>query len=172
MAIKFLIPVPIIACAIALASCDQPTPTDSLDTADPITTINTATEAHDAATDEYCGDPALDTQTRTATTPSGDYTVELIGLPPSVTSNEIFSFQVTLSAAPDIPTDNLSIIVDAGMPQHAHGMTVRPQATPAAADGLFRVDGMLFHMPGAWDLTIDVVDGPYTERVTFHVEAR
>ncbi len=122
--------------------------------------------------DEYCGDPSLDTQTRTASTLSGDYTVELRNLPPSIPSNDLFSFEVLVAANLDIPTEQLSIIVDAGMPQHAHGMTVRPRASFNASNGTFEVEGMMFHMPGAWDLTIDVVDGPYTERVTFHVEAR
>lgn len=123
-------------------------------------------------TDDYCGDPALDTQNRTLTTRSNDFTVTLVGLPGTVVSNEVHSFEIELKAAPGISIDRLGAIVDAGMPQHAHGMTVRPEISRGDVPGRFSVDGLLLHMPGAWELHVDVVDGPYTERVTFHVDAR
>lgn len=59
------------------------------------------------------------------------------------------------------------------MPHHGHGMTVEPvvrrlDSTPA----VFDVSGMMFHMPGEWEVYIDIVDGPYSERVTFNAFAR
>ncbi len=45
--------------------------------------------------------------------------------------------------------------VDAIMPAHQHGMNYTPKVT--ALDGrTFRVDDMLFHMPGLWELQVDV----------------
>ena len=44
---------------------------------------------------------------------------------------------------------------DAIMPAHQHGMNYTPKVT-ALGDGTFRVDDMLFHMPGLWELQIDV----------------
>ena len=121
---------------------------------------------------EYCGDPAIDSTIRTSTSASGDFTVTLTRLPASVSSNELVAFGVEVDAAVGIHTEYLDILVDAGMPQHGHGMSVRPVHRSGVADGEFEVDGMLFHMPGAWELYVDVIDGPYTERVTFHVLAR
>ena len=45
--------------------------------------------------------------------------------------------------------------VDAIMPAHQHGMNYTPKVT-ALGGGAFRVDDMLFHMPGLWELRVDV----------------
>ncbi|AXT27121.1 hypothetical protein D1823_11350 [Ruegeria sp. AD91A] len=45
--------------------------------------------------------------------------------------------------------------VDAIMPAHRHGMNYTPNVT-ALGGGAFRVDDMLFHMPGLWELQVDV----------------
>ena len=122
--------------------------------------------------DEYCGDPTSDSRIRTSSSASGDFTVTLTELPATVPSNELFAFGVTLVAADGIDPAELEILVDAGMPQHAHGMTVRPTAQRERGNGRYEVDGMLLHMPGSWELYVDVIDGPYTERVTFYVMAQ
>lgn len=45
---------------------------------------------------------------------------------------------------------------DAIMPAHQHGMNYSPSVT-ALGDGMFRIDDMLFHMPGLWEMQVDVV---------------
>lgn len=45
--------------------------------------------------------------------------------------------------------------VDAVMPAHQHGMNYTSKVT-AMGDGMFRVDDMLFHMPGSWELQVDI----------------
>lgn len=59
------------------------------------------------------------------------------------------------------------------MPHHGHGMAVEPVTRRIdSMPGVFEVTGMMFHMPGEWELYIDIIDGPYTERVTFNALAR
>ena len=48
--------------------------------------------------------------------------------------------------------------VDAIMPAHQHGMNYTPTVT-ALGENLFEVDGMLFHMPGLWELQAGVTVG-------------
>lgn len=48
--------------------------------------------------------------------------------------------------------------VDARMPAHRHGMNYRPVLT-RLDETLWRVDGLLLHMPGAWRF-IFTVEGP------------
>jgi hypothetical protein len=48
-----------------------------------------------------------------------------------------------------------SVRVDAQMPEHRHGMNYRPQIS-AKGDGRYTAEGMLFHMPGRWQLSFDV----------------
>ena len=57
-----------------------------------------------------------------------------------------------------------SLMVDATMPAHRHGMNYRPTITTVGA-GRFRAEGLMFHMPGAWELAFDVVAADGTERV-------
>ena len=57
------------------------------------------------------------------------------------------------------------IAVDAQMPEHKHGMYYRP-TIEAGAEGRYRVDGLVFHMPGRWELSLDVRAGEESERLT------
>jgi hypothetical protein len=58
-----------------------------------------------------------------------------------------------------------SVRVDANMPEHKHGMNYRPGVT-TVRPGTYRAEGLLFHMPGRWELTFDVVAGNTTERMS------
>ena len=50
------------------------------------------------------------------------------------------------------------LVFDGGMPQHGHGFETAPQVTAALGEGVFRVDGVRFHMAGAWKLRVDVAE--------------
>ena len=45
--------------------------------------------------------------------------------------------------------------VDAQMPEHRHGMNYRTSLKPMG-QGLWRVEGLLWHMSGRWELRLDV----------------
>ena len=45
--------------------------------------------------------------------------------------------------------------VDATMPEHKHGMNYRP-SVKALAPGRYRAEGLLFHMPGRWELVFEL----------------
>jgi len=84
--------------------------------------------------------------------------------------NQMFGLSVNVYEANDHarPVADTMITVDARMPEHNHGMTLQPQVTADGA-GNFRVDGMLFHMPGRWELYVDVARGTELERATFEI---
>ena len=50
------------------------------------------------------------------------------------------------------------VAIDAWMPAHRHGMNYRPTLA-GAPPGPLRFDGLLFHMPGAWQLRFDLQAG-------------
>ncbi|MEY2807990.1 MAG: hypothetical protein RIR65_2407 [Planctomycetota bacterium] len=62
-----------------------------------------------------------------------------------------------------------SLSVDADMPEHLHGMNRVPKVA-RQADGSFLVEGMLFHMPGRWDLHFDVHEAAIVERAQVAME--
>lgn len=57
-----------------------------------------------------------------------------------------------------------AVRVDAVMPEHRHGMNYRP-AVLARGAGLYRADGLMFHMPGLWEIRFDVVTAAGTDRL-------
>ena len=53
------------------------------------------------------------------------------------------------------PADAQLLRVDASMPEHRHGMNYRSSLKPLG-DGRWRVEGLLWHMSGRWELRLDV----------------
>lgn len=53
-----------------------------------------------------------------------------------------------------------TLVVDADMPAHRHGMNYRASVTPQGA-GRFRAEGLMFHMAGRWRFIFDLpaIDG-------------
>lgn len=169
-------PISLIPLGVAVAilvGCDQQPSDRQSGSGSSVSLIPAASDMN--GLDEYCGQTVLAEQITIATTDSGDFTVELISFPVSPPTNQIFSFDLRVTTANEIDAESLDVLVDAGMPQHAHGMNVRPRARvnrQDASEAVFTIDGMMFHMPGVWELSVDVVDGPYTERVSFDVLAQ
>lgn len=85
--------------------------------------------------------------------------------------NEDFGLEVAVyrADAPDIVLRDVRAHVDAAMPHHFHGMT-QFSTVEAQEDGSFEVEAMRFHMPGRWEMYVDVTEGAVTERAQFWVE--
>ena len=54
--------------------------------------------------------------------------------------------------------------VDATMPEHRHGMNYRPTVA-AKGPGRYVAEGLMFHMPGRWQLVFDVEGKGGTDRL-------
>jgi DNA-binding beta-propeller fold protein YncE len=61
------------------------------------------------------------------------------------------------------PAEGVRLAVSGFMPEHQHGMTTQAQVTQRA-DGRFDVAGLLFHMPGYWELRFDIRREDVVER--------
>jgi hypothetical protein len=79
-----------------------------------------------------------------------------------ITVNKSFAIQIQVC-----PADAVLARVDATMPEHQHGMNYRPSVKRVGAtqDGLWRADGLMFHMPGRWELRLDVQAAGRTEKL-------
>lgn len=88
-----------------------------------------------------------------------------------VKRGETFAIDAWVFAAdaPERPREDVSLAVDAAMPQHGHGMNRVPRVEKLEA-GRFHVDGLDFHMPGKWELYFDVARGALVERAQTDVE--
>ena len=60
-----------------------------------------------------------------------------------------------------------SVRVDAHMPDHRHGMNYKTTVT--GSGGKYRVEGLMFHMPGRWEYIFEVRAAGVTERLTTSV---
>jgi hypothetical protein len=46
--------------------------------------------------------------------------------------------------------------VDAEMPEHRHGMNYQPSIRARDRPNYFLAEGLLFHMPGRWQVTFEL----------------
>lgn len=78
-----------------------------------------------------------------------------------------FALEVEVCGGRDV--DDLR--VDAIMPAHQHGMNYVPTVM-ATDDDVFKVQGMLFHMPGLWQLQVDLQLQERVVHYTYPIELR
>jgi len=70
-----------------------------------------------------------------------------------------FALELVVCPPPD------AVRVDASMPAHRHGMNYQPSIVPLGA-GRYRAEGLMFHMPGDWQLLFELRAAGKTERAT------
>lgn len=75
-------------------------------------------------------------------------------------------FEMDVSVCPNAAGVAVQALrVDAWMPLHRHGMNYKTRVI-AAGNGRFQVSGLLFHMPGRWEILFDVTLPDATERAS------
>lgn len=111
--------------------------------------------------------PAESDETQSQT---GAYIVEYDPEPEPIPFNKLFSLRVRVLENTPIrsPAKDVQVAADAAMPGHGHGMNTKP-TTRMLRPGEFMIEGMLFHMPGQWEIYIDVTRDGVTERARFPV---
>ncbi|MBI3856677.1 MAG: FixH family protein [Planctomycetes bacterium] len=99
----------------------------------------------------------------------GGYTVTLEASPDPIPMNQLFDLTIRVASKGGAPAP--AVEVDARMPAHGHGMNRVPKVT-RQADGSYKAEGMLFHMPGHWELYVDLSQGGKTERTQVDVDLK
>lgn len=101
-----------------------------------------------------------------ATVESAHYTLAWRAQPAQIPVGSHFSvdFVVCPKAGAPLPQ---SLRVDAQMPEHRHGMNYKATLR-SEGDGRYRADGLMFHMPGRWELLFEL-RGRETERLLAEV---
>lgn len=96
----------------------------------------------------------------------GTYQVRIKPSRSPVVSNELMGLEAELlegCGEGAKPAEGVRLVVDASMPEHRHGMTTQARALPLGA-GRWSVAGLLFHMPGYWELYFDLARDGVVER--------
>lgn len=89
------------------------------------------------------------------------YSSELMPLP----LNRMHAWTVHLETRDGSPLENAEVSIDGGMPAHNHGLATMPAVTAYLGNGDYRVEGLRFHMQGAWELRITVRHAGMTDRI-------
>ena len=92
---------------------------------------------------------------------SGNVVVMFRTVPEPIPLGEHFSVEAVVCATPAVR----ALRVDAQMPEHRHGMNYRARVS-TTGERRYVAEGLLFHMPGRWQLVFDVERETGTERLT------
>ncbi len=90
--------------------------------------------------------------------------------PDPIVLNEPFEVELRVfeNGSSPRPIEGADVYVSGWMPDHLHGMVLQPETTELGG-GIYRARGLLFHMPGHWQIFVDVVVGRKPERATFEI---
>jgi hypothetical protein len=69
--------------------------------------------------------------------------------------NQIHTWTLHVATTGGAPVENAQVEFDGGMPAHNHGLATAPAVT-SLGKGDYLVEGLRFHMQGAWELRITV----------------
>lgn len=94
---------------------------------------------------------------------SGRYAIALATDPATIAVGKFFAVVLAVCPRGEAPAPE-TVRVDASMPEHRHGMNYRPRVSGEA--GRYRVEGLMFHMPGRWEFVVEIRAGGRTERAT------
>lgn len=75
-------------------------------------------------------------------------------LPERIAVGQHFSVELVVCPRTEGATAQV-VRVDATMPEHRHGMNYRTTIQPTGG-GRHRADGLMFHMPGRWEMVFEV----------------
>jgi hypothetical protein len=94
-------------------------------------------------------------------------------IPDPVPLNQLFRLNLAVyeGDSRSRPAADTELLVRGWMPEHEHGMNLVPEVHPLGG-GRFAVEGMLFHMPGRWQLEVEIRRNGAAERATFEIQVR
>ena len=103
-----------------------------------------------------------------AATSMKNYSVTVLTKPSPIPVNELFTVNLKVTALNEsghLP-DGIEVSIDGIMPAHHHGMNVNPEIKKLR-NGEYEVEGMLFHMPGDWQIKVYIEHNSKKEVASF-----
>lgn len=95
----------------------------------------------------------------TYTTPDGD---------PEI--NRMHSWILHIEDENGNEVEGAIIDVEGGMPEHDHGLPTKPRVTQDLGGGDYRLDGMRFHMSGAWEIVVNITTSAGTSKAIIKLQ--
>lgn len=83
--------------------------------------------------------------------------------------NSMHAWSLQLQDAAGQPVRDAQLRLSGGMPAHNHGLPSAPEIQSMPEPGRYRVEGLRFHMPGAWELQLHIRKQGREDRVLLPV---
>jgi hypothetical protein len=90
------------------------------------------------------------------TSRSGDFRLRYSSDLDPLVINRMHNWILGVETADGKPVEDARISVVGGMPDHDHGLPTQPQVTRYLGDGKYLLEGMRFHMPGDWEISVTI----------------
>ena len=92
-------------------------------------------------------------------TQSGLYHVVLEPAEDPIPLNKYHSWTLSITNPNGDPIKNATVHIAGGMPDHGHGLPSQPVVSSIQMGREYKVEGVLFNMPGRWQLQVLVNSG-------------
>lgn len=89
----------------------------------------------------------------------GRYRISYASALEPIEINRIHAWVAQVMDADGNPVEGATISISGGMPDHDHGLPTAPRATAYLGEGRYLIEGMRFHMGGAWEVVLNVKSG-------------
>ena len=93
-------------------------------------------------------------------TERGRYRISYASALEPIEINRIHVWVAQVMDADGNPVEGATISISGGMPDHDHGLPTAPRATAYLGEGRYLIEGMKFHMGGAWEVVLSIKSGP------------
>ena len=96
----------------------------------------------------------------------GTYTVSFESDIDPIPVNQMHSWVLHVATDDEQAVVGAELAIAGGMPAHNHGLPTVPRVTQELGDGNYRVEGIRFHMKGAWEITVTIKKADKIDVVT------
>ncbi|MEM1111527.1 MAG: FixH family protein [Pseudomonadota bacterium] len=83
--------------------------------------------------------------------------------------HQIHGWTITLEHVDGKPVTGAVLRFVATMPEHGHGMSTEAEVSPGAAPGQYIAEGVNFHMPGWWQVSVAILDDGHRDLAHFNL---
>ena len=87
-----------------------------------------------------------------------------------VVINRMHSWIIEIRSTAGAYISDATITVSGGMPAHDHGLATQPRVTQALGNGRYLLEGLRFHMQGAWQLQLEIEHRGIADNVLIEFE--
>ena len=116
----------------------------------------------------HSGESAAQAYTRP--TAGGYYRVTISPAIHPIPISQIHNWTIHVESADGVAFMPRQLVINGGMPGHGHGLPTKPNISRYLGNGDFLVEGMMFQMPGRWQLIVGVTGPQGPDQAVFDVD--